>query len=302
MALALVPLTVLVVLLFALGMSQQGHALSNAIANWLVGWVRTIPLVGGTLADLILRGAKWLSNTFGNIFLRLARKGIQWVSGLAQYVWAASDLFFLWPIKLLTVVRWLLTQEIPRLIAALPGSLTKLVHAARAILASLEGDVAKLWAHLPGTVRDIVKAAVLALLGPFWVLLRELLHAWPKITRAAAHAGGIAAPWVYLPGLRKDVRSLRKEFDKVKGILGVAVFAATLAKVLQVARGCITRGNIGKAARRWCGMDTTWVDSVLLDLLTIASVLSVVEFANDLRAIEDEALSVLAAGIREFPS
>jgi hypothetical protein len=60
--------------------------------------------------------------------------------------------------------------------------------------------------------------------------------------------------------------------------------------------------QVKKVGGRICGLDASLLDSLLLDALAIASVISVKEFAHELQAIEHEALVILAAGIDELPS
>lgn len=62
---------------------------------------------------------------------------------------------------------------------------------------------------------------------------------------------------------------------------------------------CRQVGNVGK---RICGLDSSLLQSLLLDTLAIASVISVVEMAEVLQELEHEALVILHAGIKEMPS
>jgi hypothetical protein len=59
--------------------------------------------------------------------------------------------------------------------------------------------------------------------------------------------------------------------------------------------------NVTKAGKAVCSSDASWLTSLLGDALVIASVISVVEFAKELQAIEGEAVKILGVGIREFP-
>jgi hypothetical protein len=56
--------------------------------------------------------------------------------------------------------------------------------------------------------------------------------------------------------------------------------------------------RIGKAA---CGMDESLIEQLLLGATAIFSVVSVVEFAKEMRTIEDEAVSIMGRLVREWP-
>jgi hypothetical protein len=64
---------------------------------------------------------------------------------------------------------------------------------------------------------------------------------------------------------------------------------------------CVRKGNIGKVARRLCGLDGALVDLLLLETTLIVGAVSVVEFAEALLVIEDEALKIAHTLIKEFP-
>lgn len=135
----------------------------------------------------------------------------------------------------------------------------------------------------------------------------SVTHTVVRVVRATAGAVAIP-PWVIrlpwrighverqLPGVWRRLRRL----EKYLGATGaVALVTAAIAKLgLQWIR-C---ANVTKAGRAACRTDGSLLDSLLADTLAIVSVMSVVEFADELRAIEEEALRILAAGIREWPS
>ena len=130
-----------------------------------------------------------------------------------------------------------------------------------------------------------------------------ITHRVVKIVHAVAHPGTIA-----LPGITKDLRwlrnreaSLSKRLHKVEGLFAAGVLAAVLAQVFGVATKCLRSGNTGRAVRRICGMDASLFESLLLDTVAILGVISVVEFAEAMLEVEDVAVGVLRAGIREFP-
>lgn len=179
-------------------------------------------------------------------------------------------------------------------------------------------------AHLPKWTKAMIYAAFPpALLAR---LIRAAIHAnLPHIIRTTvthsihtvthtvvriAHAttGAVAIPgWViHLP---RRVRTLERDrahlwrrlraLERYAGAAGaVALFTAALARL---GLKWIRCRNVTKAGRAVCRTDASLLESLLGDTLAIVGVISVVEFANGLLAIEDEAVKILGAGIREFP-
>ena len=165
--------------------------------------------------------------------------------------------------------------------------------------------------YIAGLVAKLVRAEVAKLQPKVIKTVRVVEHDVPHtITRYVRQAVGAAQTvpgWViHLPreigSLRRANNRLGHRVKRLEGIFGATVAAGIIANVLGVSARCLRRGNVGKAARSVCGLDTNLLDSLLLDGLAIVGALSVVEFAEGLRAIEGEAVKILGAGIREWPS
>lgn len=290
MVIILVPIAVILTAYVAYAASQQSHAWADAIVRGFTAWIVKLPLVGEAVERLITSGATWIANKLGNYFLQKAERVINWIGGLAHYARMVANATIDWPVELLSTVRWLLTQEIPHLIRGLPNAVTKLVHQAQAIIRGLERDVGRLTAHLPGQVRRLIHAGLIGLLGPFLLPLRWLLKVWRVISHAAVHAGGIAVPWIEVPRVRKRLRKLEADTTKLWKLLGVAGAAALIARALQINVRCVTRGPLGKVARRLCGISAT----ALEDLLgLIADVVIVTEICEVIPYLE-QGLNVIA--------
>jgi hypothetical protein len=142
--------------------------------------------------------------------------------------------------------------------------------------------------------------------------VRELEHGLGAKIRDALKKWGpylfpglIALPWVIpeVRGISHWVARHRRRIHRLEALLGAAGMAAAMANALGLPNWrCITRGNLSRASRAFCGADSSLVSSLLGDVLAIVGILSVVEFAEAMLSIEDEAVQILAAGIREFPS
>lgn len=302
MVLLLVPVAVLLVAFVALAVSQQSHAWADAIVGWAFGWLAFLPFVGKAVEPAVVALAKWISAKLGNIYVAQVQHVVHWVSGLAAYVKFMADTALEWPTDLVIFARWLLTQEIPALVKSLPNAVTKVVHQTVTRVARVERTVVRVGHLTPAIVRAAVAAAFpgIALSLPS---LRWLRKHWAQLAALlAAGAGAIALPWGGIGRIERRTLNLGKRLSKVEKLLGVSAFAAVLARVLQVSTRCLRDGNLGRGARQVCAADSSLITSLLGDLIAIVGVISVVEFAEALREIEGEAVAILAAGIREFPS
>lgn len=300
MALLLVPAGLFLAGLVWWSVSTRPQVWADAIGNWLNPIIFKIPIIGPALEKLIVNGASWLANRLGKAFLDVSGKVINWFGALAHYVQMVSNLSLTWPIKLVEALRWLLGTEIPRLVHALPSSVTRLVHDALKIVGALERQASSLVAHLPGTVGKLAKAVLIGALAPFLLPLHWLQKEWRLIAKAAAHAGGIAVPWIWVPRLRRDVINLRKELTKVRGLLGVTGFAIVMARVLRVTPKCLKDGNIGKAARGLCGIPSDLFGLLIGGLLVLEGGFSVRALAEGLLDVEDELIAAMSVLITEL--
>jgi hypothetical protein len=166
-------------------------------------------------------------------------------------------------------------------------------------------------AALPAALLTKLIAAAVSHLKPG--ILREIKvveHAVPQtITKVLRYAAPVALPIpLGIPRLRHrvkdvedEVRNLRKSLRHPATWIGAAAAAGIIANALGLSKRCVRRGNLGRAARQVCGMDSSLLGTLLSDALVIAGAISVVEFAEGLLTIEDEAVGILSAGIREFP-
>lgn len=151
-------------------------------------------------------------------------------------------------------------------------------------------------AHLPRITRTIV--------------VREIPEVVTRVKRiAVASAGAVPIPgWViHLPKrvgrLEREVPSIWKRLRRVERLAGATgAVALMLIALRKLGLNWVRCRNVGRFGKRVCGMDGSLLDTLLTDSLAIISVLSVVEFANELRAVEDEALAIVGRLVREWPS
>src|SRR5439155_25588716 len=88
-------------------------------------------------------------------------------------------------------------------------------------------------------------------------------------------------------GIRAPLRRLERSLPAAVGV------AALIAAIGRLGLGFLRCGNFRKAGKSVCGMNTSLLDSLLLDTVALLSVVSVVEFAKELQTIEGEAMSIV---------
>jgi hypothetical protein len=163
----------------------------------------------------------------------------------------------------------------------------------------------------PALLARLIKAHALpAIRQAGRVIVHEVTHTVTRtVTRiVGATAGALALPGyvIHLPGrvgrLERDWSGLKARLRRLEHAAGatgaVALFVAALSRLGLHWLRC---RNVSKVGRAVCGTDTGLLTSLLGDALLIASAVSVVEFARELLAIEDEALVIAHRIIREFP-
>lgn len=116
-----------------------------------------------------------------------------------------------------------------------------------------------------------------------------LEHSIPRRVRSLLRPFIVAAfPLIVaLPWMQKEIRTLNRRWEihkrrllRLEKLLTTVGFAAAMAASLGLKDWrCITRGNIGRAARAWCGLDKALVDLFLLGTVEAFAVNDLCEFS-----------------------
>jgi hypothetical protein len=277
--LALVPIGILIVGLYAFSTTHTAHVWGEAITRWAIGLSPFGSIVGRPVADMIVGLADWISNRMAAIYNAHLFHVVNWFGALGDFLkhFAAASLSP--PLEALIFARWLLEKEIPHLIHSLPSSVAKLVHGTVKIVHDQTKNITyptKIVHQLGKTINRIehltkaqaIAAVTAAFPGIRLALpeLRWLREHWRAITKAAAYAGGVAVPWVAVPELWKWLHAHRLRISRLEKLLTTAGFALAISRVLGLGTNwrCLTRGNIGRAARFFCGAPSWFVDFLLL--------------------------------------
>ena len=290
-----IPPLVIIGLIVAIGLAVTARPLSEGVTAWLRDAGRVAAFVLGAVGPIAVKLTQWITHNIGAEFRDLERLGVAWFSGLYQWADLVVTNAIEWPLWLWRLQRWLLFTEIPRLIRALPHAGTTLLHTVTRQVVRVERTIVRLPKLTAAQARALISAAVATYVHPYLAQLRWLRTHFHALTHAIDHALPIPTVPTF-PNVWKRIRALEK---KLAVPLGIAAVVAALGRL---GLGWIRCNKVRRVGRSVCGFDDSLLDSWLLDALAIFSLISVVEFATELRAIEDEAIGIMGKLVREWPA
>jgi hypothetical protein len=290
-----VPVLVIVAFFGALIFAVMGRQVSEGIVGWLKDAGRIGAFLAGPTGAVAVKLTRWITHNVGAVFADFERLTVTWFSAIYQYFDLVITNALEWPVYLWRFQRWLLFHELPKLAHAVPKLATQVVHSVTTRVVHVERTIVKLPKLSRAAATALVSAAVAKWIHPYLSALRWLKAHMHTLTVAIPRALPIPTVPAF-PNLWKRVRALEKRLAVPVGI------AAVVAALGRLGLGWIRCNNVRKAGRSVCGIDSSLLDSLLLDTLAVFSIVSVVEFAHGLRSIEDEAVGILHHLIREFPA
>jgi hypothetical protein len=294
LALAIPPL-VLLAFFGAVIFAVMGRQVSEGIVGWLRSAGRIGAFLAGPTGAIAVRLTQWITHNVGAAFSDFERLTVTWFSAIYQYFDLVITNAIEWPLYLWRLQRWLLFTELPKLAKSVPKLATQVVHSITTRVVRVERTIVKLPKLSKAATTALVTAAVAKWIHPYLSMLRWLKAHFHALTVAIPRALPIPTVPAF-PNLWKRIRALEK---KLALPLGIAAVAAALARMGLGWIRCNKVRRIGKAA---CGIDDSLIDKFLLDALAIFGVVSIVEFAEGLVAIEDEAVGIMGALVREWPT
>lgn len=290
-----IPLLVLLAAFVAYGSAALARSSSGGFINWLAQ--QAIVTAGGTawIAKQVVKLTSHVTHALGKHFAEVEHAAAAWVGALASYVDLVGKRSLLLPFELSRFAYWLVRHEIPRLVHALPTAAASVIRKVTTRVVRIERTVVKLPKLSRAQAKALIGAAVATYIGPYLVPLRWLRSHYHALTHALDHALPIRWPREW-PRVLKRIKRLERI---AAGGLTVAAVVAALGRLRL---GWLRCTKVGKAGRAVCGLNSNLFDTLLLDAVAVTSIVSVVEFANDLRAIEDEAITVMRRLVREWPT
>lgn len=279
-------LVALAALLVALGLVILTERFCRALFGRAAGLIAHVPWLGTTIANGLTSVEQRLTHYLGG-----AAEALQGYIGVVWHATARTVEYLGHQVLAQSVALY-------NLAASLPADLSKLI--TQTIPKAITNTV-KVVEHTTTTVvQRVVKVE------------KVVTHTVTHTATAAAKAVAIPADQVIngtIDELRDRVKALEDGavdlYRKARGVITVPAVAAAgaVVAVALTALGLnwIRCNNWKKVGRSGCRLDTSLLDALLTDTLAIVGVLSVVEFANELRAVEDEALKILGGLVREWP-
>jgi hypothetical protein len=289
-----IPVLAIIAFFGALIFAVMGRQVSEGIVGWLKDAGRVGAFLAGPTGAIAVRLTRWITHNVGVIFTDLERLTVTWFSAIYQYFDLVITNALEWPLYLWRFQRWLLFHELPKLARAVPKLATQVVHSVTTRVIHAERTIVKLPKLSKAAATALVSAAVAKWIHPYLSSLRWLRAHYHALTVAIPRA--LPIPQVpTFPNLWKRVRALEKRLALPIGI------AAVVAAIGRLGIGWIRCNKVRRIGKAACGMDESLIEQLLLGATAIFSVVSVVEFAKEMRTIEDEAVSIMGRLVREWP-
>lgn len=118
---------------------------------------------------------------------------------------------------------------------------------------------------------------------------------------AAVASAAIAVPLPRIGSLERELSALRdrlRSLERGGVVAAVGVVAGVMLSKLGL--GWTRCSNVGKVARRLCGLDSLLLDALLIGTTAIVSSISLVEWAELMLEVEDELVAGITHGFREL--
>jgi hypothetical protein len=268
---------------------------SDAFANWMDGLTPFARLVLIAPAKLSVALARHLTHNLGGQWRKLEGIAVTWMSGIYQWSALALTQAMEWPYYLVRFQFWLLDVYLPKIIRAIPHLASRVVHAVTTRVIRVERTVVRLPKLSKAQARALIAAAVATYVHPYLAQLRWLRAHFHALTAVLPHALPLPQ-FPTFPNIWKRIRRLERR------LAPAAITALVVAALARMGLGWIRCNKTKRVGKAICGLDNSLIDKFLLDALAIFGVISIVEFAEGLLAIEDEAVSIMGKLVREWPT
>lgn len=277
------PLIVLAALLFAYGGSSVQRSQWGAFVSWLVSNIASVISELGPIGEAAVKITRYMTHELGAYFTQVLHAGVKFFTGLMQVSLYMTELPFIAAKELFRLGNWIIYTGIPDAIRAASHAAKVVVNNVVKIVHVHTREIVHVYKYVAAKAKAVAVTTVPHVAIPHIAEWNWIHRHWKALVAVVAGAGSIALP---LPGLLhypRDISGIRKRLKRLEKAVGASAVVAVVAGALGVTSRCLRDGNIGKAARRWCGLDNLIADALLADLAFMAGTVSIVEFAKALQ-------------------
>jgi hypothetical protein len=275
-------------------------ALSSAIAfvvSWglLHGWARTFGAafqwLGNKGIDLSIRAAPDIHIHPFRFLLSIDQKVVEYLGAAVGATEHAMVTSFH---KMIGIILWTAQET--------AGLATDVFNAVKGVEHSTVKTVTKVVTHtVVKPIHTAIKATGAISRAQWHALTHRVDVLAARVTHLArASSGAIAAPFPRIGRIEKTVKAQGKRLSKVEKALGAGVGVALLVKALsKLGLGFLRCPSVTKALRRRQCIDYDFLDSLLTGALLIVGTISLVEFAEEVGSVTDEAAGLIHGFLRD---
>lgn len=204
---------------------------------------------------------------------------------------------------------WLVHQGIPKLaknlvyVAYPPALLYRLIAHAVARMLPRTTKIAHAAAHDATTVVYKPVRSEAARLTHDETLLHRLAARVEHLAGSIALPLPIDTPAVNWRGFTRRLARINRRLHRVESLLGATAMALAMANVLGVSARCLRSGNVGKVARRLCGMSPRAINDLLgllADLLIVANICQAITYLEDGLSLVQPEITAFIGGIEAW--
>jgi hypothetical protein len=163
----------------------------------------------------------------------------------------------------------------------------------------------KVATHAAGSAVTVIERTIVKPVSTRVVHLTKIVYG-AGATAAVAAVGAVTIPWAHVhvfPRLRSLEHARWRHNARLKRlekILAAAGAAAIMANALGLPNWrCITRGNLGRASRAICGLESGLFAALLAGLVLVETPLSLEELAHEYLSVFDDALGLVVGAVDE---
>lgn len=264
-----IPLIVLLAALIAYGSAALARTSGKGFVSWLEGQVLDTIFGGEWIAAQVVKLASYVTHELGQHFAQVEHAAAAWISSLANYVDVVGKATLLLPFEFSRFAYWLVRHEIPRLIHAVPGRITKEVHTIEKRLPGITKTIVRLPKLSRAQARALIGAAVATYIAPYLMPLHWL--------RSHFHAMTAVLPHVLPIPIGRTITAIRRRLRRLeRAVPGTSVFAAAVAVALaKLGIGWIRCNNVKRVGRELCGLNPRTLSDLLgmfADLLILTNI------------------------------